>query len=148
MKKTIISLLLLVCLTLSSCTIPGLNFPPVLPSDEDFDVNDAPLNEELDGSQSSSSINKYALKAAVVKGEPTDLSALLPEGFDKNSAVWESACEGIATVSDGTVTGVKYGRTEITATSGSAVQTIIVTVEFLTSTNNGYHFPTHKKSAM
>ena len=70
----------------------------------------------------------------------------MPQDFDTEGAVWQSACRGIATVDAlGSVTGVKCGRTELTVTAADGKeQTILVTVEFLTSTNNGYTFPTQK----
>lgn len=148
MKKTLIAFLLLLSLLFTSCEIPGLNLtePPVTPGTQTGpvgDINDAPISEELSSSQSSSALGKNKKHITVVKGTPTDLSALLDDSFDKDGVVWESACDTIATVSDGTVTGVKCGRTEICATAKDGnTQKITVTVEFLTSSNNGFTFPT------
>ena len=133
----------------------NLELPPVTPADPEDgdpdqnppDINDAPLNGELDGSQSSSAITKHAISTTVVKGEPTDLTPLLPSDFPSEGITWDSACDGIATVTDGTVLGVKCGRTEISAAADGTVATILVTVEFLTSTNNGYVFPTSPDEA-
>lgn len=137
MKKSITALLLLICLIFSSCVIP---YEPSTPAG---DINDAPLNEELSNGASSSSLGKNKKCVTIVKDTPTDLCHLLSPGFDTDGAIWESACTGIATTAGSTVTGIKCGRTDITATAKDGKQEkITVTIEFLTSTNNGYTFPT------
>ncbi len=154
-KRVFVAFILCICLVLSSCQIPGLDgmIPGSSggggnPADEPNpsptpDINDAPLNENPTDWESSSGIDYGNPCVTVMKDEPTDISSLFGADFELEDAVFESACEGIATVSGSVVTGVKCGRTDITVTAASGeVQTVTVTVEFLTSSNSGYVFPT------
>ncbi len=88
--------------------------------------------------------NKYPQKI-VFRGEPTDIKDMLDPEFETEGATWQSDCTGIATVTDGVVTGVKYGKTNITATDAlGAEATVTVIVEFGLSSNSGYTVTTKK----
>lgn len=54
-----------------------------------------------------------------------------PEGATTKTVTWKTANEAIATVSDGTIHGVKAGKTTVTATTadGSYAETVEVTVK-------------------
>ena len=113
MKKiSVLALLLVIVMTLSSCIV-SLPPAPNPPQNEGTDpIKDAEIKDELDEWGNDSSIITTSVAKTVIKGQPTDLSALVGEDFNLEGASWVSACEGIATVdSNGTVTGVKYGRT-------------------------------------
>ena len=146
-KKALLALILTVCLIFTSCRIPGfsdIDLGPLFPQGGDGgDINDAPLNGSPTDWESSSGITNSVVHTTVIIDTPTDIKHLLDDGFDTDGAVWSSKCEGIATVSDGIVRGVKCGRTEIVASTPTGDSaTVSVTVEFLTSSNNGYTFPT------
>ena len=147
-KRAFIALIMCICLAFTSCQIPGLDFDNmggIIGGGGNPDINDTPLNGEPTEWESSSGIDYGLLSATVIKGTPKDISTLLDGDFDTEGAVWTSGCEGIATVSNGVVTGIKCGRTNITATAADgSVATVRVTVEFLTSQNNGYTFPTEE----
>ena len=78
----------------------------------------------------------------VLEGCETDLKEYLGEDSGTDIS-WQSRCDGIATVEDGICTGVKVGRTLITAYVGeSAVMEFSVTVEFKISQNSGFNIVT------
>ena len=162
-KRTFLALILCVCFIFTSCQIPGLDLsnPGIQPGGGNGenngggsngggnsgkptpDINDTPLNEKPTDWESSTGLASEMLAVTVMKDKPTDITSLLDEEFDLTSAVWQSECEGIATVTGGVVTGVKCGRTAVSATApDGSTQSFRVTVEFLTSQNSGYTFPT------
>ena len=66
---------------------------------------------------------------SVKKGSTAALTAtVLPEDATDKAVTWTSGDSSIATVADGTVTGVKAGTTTITATAGDKSATAVVTV--------------------
>ncbi len=163
-KTTIAAFVLIFSLLLSSCVFalpeapetptPPINTPdspsnpdapdtpdnPTVPDEKD-PIKDAEVKDELENWGDSSIIHGNTASITVIKNTPTDITELLSSAFVLDGAVWQSECEEIATVNDGIVTGVKYGRTDIIAedTLGNA-EKITVTVEFLVSSNSGYDF--------
>lgn len=145
MKKrtVVIALALCICFLFTSCRIPGLDFDSSTGAGEKPNINDTPLNSQPDEWQSSSGVDYGIPSVTVMRGDTAEITSLLSADFNTEGAVWQSACDAIATVSDGVVSAVKCGRTTITATDAEGrVASVRVTVEFLTSQNNGYTFPT------
>lgn len=144
MKKRIAAVLTLcLCFLLTSCRIPGLDFDGSGGGGQTTDINDTPLNSSPDEWKSSSSLDYGIPSVTVMRGDTAEITSLFGDDFNTEGAVWQSGCEAIATVSGGVVTGIKCGRTTVTATDSDGREASVrVTVEFITSQNNGYTFPT------
>ncbi len=157
MKKTSISALLLAMLLfLSSCIItlpaPPSQTPPEQndpSSGGDDPIKDSEIKNDPESWGSSSAVTVSTKHITVMMCKTADLKNLVGAEFDISTATWQSACEGIATVDGGIVTGVKCGRTDITANDSLGNTALItVTVEFLISENNGYNFNSKKDTAV
>ncbi len=158
MKRiSFIALLLALIMCFTSCVI---SIQPTAPGDET--PGDETPGEQTPGEQTPSGDkpvisdhpsawgtatalpNKYPQRI-ILRGEPTDIKDMLDPEFKTEGATWQSDCEGIATVADGIVTGIKYGKTNITATDTLGTEaTVTVIVEFGLSSNSGYTVTTKK----
>ena len=103
---------------------------------------DPVIKDEVEDWGGASSVARGA-SITVVKGKPTDITHLVDEAVELDGAAWTTACSEVATVENGIVTGVKYGRTDITVCDEDGDSCIVtVTVEFLLNADNGFSFAT------
>lgn len=89
-------------------------------------ADDVPVNIAVTGI----TLNEHS--ATLTVGETDQLTAtILPPNATNTSVTWNSSDEGVATVSDGLVTGVAVGNTTITVTTtdGSFTDTDLITVD-------------------
>lgn len=69
-------------------------------------------------------------KALIYAGETVTLTATVnPSNADEKTVTWASSDESVATVKDGVVTGVAYGKAVITATASGKSATCSITVD-------------------
>jgi len=143
LKEKIVSVLLLICcvVTLSGCdllgdAIDGI-FEDTVPGEVLFPEGEEEVPDEW---VDNSSATDGAEQVRIMLGESLDLRSYIAD--DSQGLVWESACNGVASVDGGILSAVKPGRTEIIAKSGSeTAKKFIVTVEFMIS-SDGFDFTT------
>ncbi len=112
------------------------NNPGTINKDEEVETPitptkpDTPVNPDKPSTPSTPTTKEFAVSPTTatikVSGTTTITASNIPEG---ETVTWESSDTSIATVSDGTVTGVKAGTATITATAGDKTATCEVTVE-------------------
>ncbi len=144
-KLSALALALAVIMILTSCIFTLPTPQPNDPGNPDGKdpITDSELKNDPEQWGNSSAITTKQIAVTVIKGTPTDIKSFLPQDFPKTNILWQSECDGIATVADGVVTGVKCGRTVITADDNNGVTvSFTVTVEFLIIENSGYEFNT------
>ena len=140
MKKRIINkfaaVVLIICtvLGLSGCAFLSEVFSDLLGQ---FNYYEGSLREPSawdDGLTSGSS-----KQIRMMQGDSLNLGKYLPS--EMTEPVWESACDGVVSVSGTTAFANKPGRTELTVTDGSWVEKFIVTVD-IAIRGTGYDFTT------
>ncbi len=84
----------------------------------------------------------------IMRGDTVNLMEYADGLSDIESLVWSSRCDAIATVKDGSASGVKAGKTLITASlDGEVLVSFSVTVEFMVSQNNGFNIVSDVKDS-
>ena len=147
LKEKLIAALLLICciVSLSGCGLLGDALDgaiddligDVIPGEVLFPEEDEEIPDEW---VDNSTHEDDAEHVRIMLGESLDLNGYLAEPVA--SPVWESDCDGIASVESGVAVANKAGRTEISVKSnGVTVGRFVVTVEFAIS-GTGYNFTT------
>lgn len=77
----------------------------------------------------SVSLDKNEIELAVGATE-TISATVLPENAEDKTIIWSSSDPSVATVSDGTITGVKFGEATITATAAGISAECVVIVSY------------------
>ncbi len=144
-KKIIAALVLLaIVFTFFGCSefIEGLmnigGAPEDDPGSVEFPGQD--VKKEPDEWDGALGLDKDAVSVRVMRGDKMSLLEYIDAGTDTDTLEWRSRCDSIATVEDGTVTGVAAGKTLISASAdGEDIAEFSVTVEFAVSQNNGFN---------